>query len=252
MTVICAVDGQRLLQGETVTTLQALQGGGELFDAVLTDPPYASGGLHVGARQQTTSAKYQQTDTRRKYVDFGGDARDQLSWQTWATVWLNLCRLILRPGSPVMMFCDWRQLGAATQAIQSGGFTFRGVVPWDKRNGRPQANRFRQQCEFIVWGSAGPMERPSTGGKYLPGLFSHTSPPTAKRRHLAQKPVALLRDLLQIVPAGGRVLDPFAGSASTLQACRELGLRGVAIEESAAIAADAAAWLRESSAAAAA
>lgn len=54
--------------------------------------------------------------------------------------------------------------------------------------------------------------------------------------HQTQKPLQLMKDLLAIVPPGSRVLDPFAGSGSTLAAAAELGLDGVGIESSLPIA----------------
>ena len=47
---------------------------------------------------------------------------------------------------------------------------------------------------------------------------------TKNRIHATEKPVALLEYLLQFVPQGGRVFDPFAGSGATGEACRNLGL----------------------------
>ena len=46
------------------------------------------------------------------------------------------------------------------------------------------------------------------------------------------KPLALMEDLLRIVELDGRVLDPFAGSGTTLLAARNLGLEAVGIEAS--------------------
>lgn len=49
--------------------------------------------------------------------------------------------------------------------------------------------------------------------------------------HPTQKPLGILRPLIQYsVPKGGLVLDPFAGSASTLLAARELGRRAEGCE----------------------
>lgn len=49
--------------------------------------------------------------------------------------------------------------------------------------------------------------------------------------HPTQKPMAVLAPLIEYaVPAGGLVLDPFAGSASTLLTARSLGRRAVGIE----------------------
>jgi site-specific DNA-methyltransferase (adenine-specific) len=53
---------------------------------------------------------------------------------------------------------------------------------------------------------------------------------TNQKVHLTEKPVGLLMDLLKVVPPGGSVLDPFAGSSSTGEAALRLGLHYVGIE----------------------
>lgn len=51
--------------------------------------------------------------------------------------------------------------------------------------------------------------------------------------HPTEKPIEVLQPLIEYsVPPGGVVLDPFAGSASTLLAARTLGRRAVGIEAS--------------------
>ena len=41
--------------------------------------------------------------------------------------------------------------------LQWAGWIWRGTAVWDKGNSRPQKGRFRQQAEYIVWGSNGDM-----------------------------------------------------------------------------------------------
>lgn len=57
---------------------------------------------------------------------------------------------------------------------------------------------------------------------------------TAERRgsnHPTIKPLALMKYLVQLVtPPGGKVLDPFAGSGTTLEAAYQLGFNAVGIE----------------------
>ena len=48
--------------------------------------------------------------------------------------------------------------------------------------------------------------------------------------HMTGKPIQLMRELVSIVPPGGHILDPFAGSASTGVACIETGRRFMGVE----------------------
>lgn len=125
-------------------------------------------------------------------------------------------------------FTDWRQLPATTDAVQAGGWVWRGIVPWHKPAHRPTLGRLTSACEYVVWGSAGSMDaegRETVGGFFplpeaadpwdvLPPYFSE-SPPVKDREHQTQKPVGVMRQLLRIVPRGGVVLDPFTGSGTT-------------------------------------
>jgi site-specific DNA-methyltransferase (adenine-specific) len=52
--------------------------------------------------------------------------------------------------------------------------------------------------------------------------------------HPTVKPITLMKYLVNLVtPPGGMVLDPFAGSGSTLIACKELGINYIGIEKEA-------------------
>lgn len=201
-----------LERGDCVQVLQQLPD--DFCDAIITDPPYSSGGLHIGAKSKPTSQKYQITGTKRTYGDFGGDSRDQRSFAFWCHLWLTEARRVAKPGAPICTFADWRQLPTMTDALQAAGWTWRGVAVWDKtRGGRPSKGRFAAQSEFVIWGSNGamPTER---GVGCLPGVFSHVVR-QADKHHLTGKPTPLMRDLGQIAAPGGLILDPFAGSATT-------------------------------------
>ena len=83
-----------------------------------------------------------------------------------------------------------------------------------------------------------------------PSRFYYTAKASTSERdgsdHPTVKPRALMRWLLRLtVPPGGLVLDPFAGSGTTLLAARDEGLRAIGIEREPAHAADAAHRLRQ-------
>ena len=98
---------------------------------------------------------------------------------------------------------------------------------WDKGNSRPQKGRFRQQAEYIVWGSNGdmPISRPVP---CLPGVFKYGNP--QNRIHLTEKPLQLMRDVVRITEPGGHILDPFAGSGTTVLAAVLEGYTATGIE----------------------
>lgn len=96
-----------------------------------------------------------------------------------------------------------------------------------KMTSRPQKGRFRQQSEYIVWGSNGPMPISRPVG-CLPGVFRYANP--QNRTHVTEKPLQLMRDLVKICESGGRILDPFCGAGTTVLASRLEGYEAVGIE----------------------
>lgn len=91
-------------------------------DAVLTDTQYSSGGASLSAKQADPASKYQQSVTRWQYPPMIGDAKDQRSWTHWCMLWLAECWRVSRDGAPLMVFTDWRQLPALTDAAQGAGW----------------------------------------------------------------------------------------------------------------------------------
>ena len=170
-----------IIQGDALKVLSGFAPG--TFDAVITDPPYASGGRTQAEKNKSTAKKYSNMGDHAP-PPFDGDAKDQRSWTRWAAEWLYDARKICKPGAPVCMFIDWRQLPAATDALQWAGWIWRGTAVWDKGNSRPQKGRFRQQAEYIVWGSNGdmPISRPVP---CLPGVFKYGNPNTVVKKAAA-------------------------------------------------------------------
>jgi site-specific DNA-methyltransferase (adenine-specific) len=198
-------------------------------DVVLPDPPYSSGGMFRGDRAKATSAKYVQTEARgavQNLVDFSGDSRDQRGYLAWCSVWMAMSRAALSPLGFCAVFCDWRQLPVTTDALQAGGFVGRGVLVWDKTEAaRPFRGRWRNQCEFLPWGTTGSWA-PSEGHREcLPGVFRHSPLAGGVKLHQAGKPEPLMADLIRIALPGELVADWFMGSGTTGVAAIRAGRR---------------------------
>ena len=217
--------------GDCLCEMEAIQDG--VADMVLTDPPYSSGGLFAGDRKASTRKKYTDADFSgaARFQNFSGDNMDQRSFTEFMRRVFMAARMKSKPGAVLAVLIDWRNLPAITDAIQSAGWVWRGLVVWDKGTARNIPGRFRSDCEYIVWGTNG--DKPvdwQAGGSAMPGCYHIGSVSNQKKNHQTEKPVELLEKILAICPEGGTVLDCFMGSGSTGVACITTGRRFIGIE----------------------
>ena len=105
----------RILHGDTLKLVKGFQPG--IFDAVVTDPPYASGGTKQNERNRTTNQKYSSMKAENALPDFDGDNKDQRSWTHWMAEWLYDVRKACKRGAPICLFIDWRQYPSITDAF---------------------------------------------------------------------------------------------------------------------------------------
>ncbi|BCD45540.1 DNA-methyltransferase [Helicobacter suis] len=196
---------------------------GESIDCVLIDPPYCSGGKRMYNRYN-------------KYRDFEGDNKSQRIWMLLISEVFRAVKRVLKPSAYFFSFIDWRQYPALSDCIQLADLAWRGVIVWNKGNGsRPFANAFKQQCEFILWGTKGtlPLTSRKEANYYFGYVEKYLHP--SQKQHPTQKPIEVLKHCLQVVPKiEGQeppvVLDCFCGSGSTGVACAELGLDFIGVE----------------------
>ncbi|MFE2864901.1 DNA-methyltransferase [Embleya sp. NPDC059259] len=216
-----------LHRGDALSVLSGLPD--ESVDALVTDPPYNSGG-RTSMDRTTRSARSKYTSEKGGLPDFGDENKDQRSFTRWMTEILRESYRATVPTGTAIVFIDWRQLPSLTDAMQMAGWTWRGVAAWHKPASRPQKGRIKQSCEFIVWGSKGGVDA-ARNPVYLPGLYT-ASQPRKDRKHITQKPLSVMRELVTLCPPGGVVLDPFAGSGTTGVAALMEGRRFIGVEYS--------------------
>ncbi|MFK0172594.1 DNA-methyltransferase [Streptomyces sp. NPDC090306] len=203
--------GYTLHRGDALTVLKTLPD--QSVHAVITDPPYNSGGRTSAERTSRPARdKYVTSNSAHTLASFPGENRDQRSYRAWLTELLTECYRASVEHAVACVFTDWRQEPTTTDALQMAGWTWQGTMPWIKPASRPRRGGFKQSSEFIVWGVKGSLD--STRELYLPGDYT-ASQPRKGRIHITQKPVEVMRTLVRICPDGGTVLDPFTGSGTT-------------------------------------
>lgn len=225
------VDGIRVEHGNAMELMDREPAG--TYDAVVTDPPFGE---------------------------------TSLEWDKWPRGWVEKASRLLKPSGSLWCFGSMRMFLA--EAGDFDGLRFVQDLVWEKQNGSSFiADRFRRVHEHAVqwvpkaskWADTfkAPVmtndatartsrrkKRPAHWGE----IESHTyvsvdGGPRLMRsvlavrnmhgraQHPTQKPEGIMEPLLRYsVPPGGVVLDPFAGSGTTLVVARSLGMRAVGFE----------------------
>jgi site-specific DNA-methyltransferase (adenine-specific) len=180
-------------------------------DAVVTDPPYCSGGFNEAGKQAAKGMGLRSETIR----ELGWFVNDNMT--TAGLCWLmssvsGWCRRILKEGGTFTAFTDWRMAGALSPAVEASGFRYQNLIVWAK----PSAGLgrgFRAQHELALHFSNGTPEYHSAShGNVLTSPRVHST----DREHQTQKPIELMVKIIETVAGEGQtVLDPFMGSGST-------------------------------------
>lgn len=212
-------DKVTIYHGDTLDVLTDLGSG---VDAVVTDPPYASG-TRLEAAKSSSGAMLRAGRFADRPIEL-----DQMT--TTGFVWLlravaQSCRPMLPEGGSFLSFIDWRQWPNLVGALETCNYRIQGMVVWDKGH-FGLGNGFRAQHELICHASKGVPDIYDKGCGNV--LSAARQEPTD---HPSPKPVGLMARLIEVVtPPGGIVLDPFMGSGSTLRAASDIGRRAIGIE----------------------
>lgn len=199
----------RLYHGDCLEILPRLIEEGVRVDAVITDPPYCSGG-----RQQQGARNQIEKSTRLPDEWFLADNMGTDTYIRFMRMVALACLNIVHMGGHAYVFTDWRQYTNLVTAFESVGWTLRNVIVWDKARGGAMGSFWRNNHEWIAVFSKGkpmPLRHRSCyntwrGTKPQGGL------------HPTEKPVELIRYIINAVP-GDVIADPFMGSGTTGVAC---------------------------------
>lgn len=187
-----------------------------------------------------------------------------LTWDRWPSLWPSVVASVLP--TPTSLWCFGSMRMFLAQHGEFADWSYGQEIVWEKHNGSGfHADRFKRVHEFAVqwyrgdWASVykAPQftndatkrtvrrkERPTHTGEIADSTYtSIDGGPRLMRSvlqvrsmhgraiHPTEKPTGILSPLIDYsCPPGGTVLDPFAGSGSTLHAAAMSGRHAIGIE----------------------
>ena len=191
-------------------------------DALVTDPPYASGTRHEAAKS-SSGAMLRAGRFADRPIDLDQMTTTGFAWLMRAVA--AGARRLLPDGGSMLSFIDWRQWPNLVGAIETTNLRVQGMIVWDKGH-FGLGNGFRSQHELVCHASRGV---PTINDKGCGNVLQF--PRQEPIDHPSPKPLGLMCRLVEVVTApGATVLDPFMGSGTTLRAAKDMGRKAIGIE----------------------
>lgn len=244
---------------EDVARLMAA-GGGVQADLLLTDPPY---GVGLGTDEQGDPVRPSEARQRRRRTDgqvIDNDSLGADEFQDFIVAAMGAADAALRPGAAFYVWFATRRTRQIFNALAEAGYEVRQELYWIKQVFTLGRQDYQWQTEPCVYGwkdgaahwfAPTRSERNVLDGSVdtsrmtkeqlrnvLDGILAmfetdaiREDRPTRSVDHPTMKPVPLFARLIRNSSRPGDVvLDPFAGSGTTVVACERMGRRARVLE----------------------
>ena len=226
--------GIKIYHGDCLEILAAIPE--ETIDVVFADPPYflSNNGITCHAGRMVSVNKGEWDKSR------GPELNHEFN-----RAWLAACQRVLKPNGTIWVSGTSHVIHSVGFAMQQLGFKLLNDISWVKPNPPPNLScrYFTHATETIIWAARSSKSRHAFNyklmkeinkGKQMKSVWEIYPPGREEKRfgkHPTQKPLALLERILRASSnEGDIVLDPFAGSGSTLIAAFRLRRQGVGCE----------------------
>lgn len=198
----------------------------------------------------------------KSYRFFDDDQPEEMYWD-WMTEVLESIKRVTVDGGGVYFMQREKNTERVLRALREAGWTYQNLIIWKKKTSAvPCEFRFAKQYQIIAFATNGIKPRvfnklrvdlplapehkyARANGVYLTDVWDDIRELTSgyfagneairelngDRAHVQQSPVALLlRIILSSSIPGDVILDPFAGTGTTLVVAQQLGRQSVGIE----------------------
>jgi DNA modification methylase len=192
---------------------------GETVDTIITDPPYE---LETHGKGSNKIAQRKQKQNKDLFFVSNG-----FDYEKCFNLFLKICKI-----PNIILFCSNKQLSKTMSWFENAGLSTTLLV-WNKFNAIPACNNtYINDVEFIVYVRG--KKAPYNNGAPINvkhKIKTYPYPHMTIREHPTQKPVELIKELVQLHSfAGQTVFDPFMGSGTTGIACMENNRNFIGVE----------------------
>ena len=195
----------------------------ERADIVFTDPPY-----NVPIDGHVTGLGR----IRHREFAMGVGEMSVAAFTGFLQQTLGNAAALTRNGAIAFVCMDWRHMGELLKAGQAVFSELKNLCVWNKTNGG-MGSFYRSKHELVFVFKVGNAGHTNTfglgdGGRYRTNVWDYPGVNSGRRDDLAMhptvKPVALVAEAIKDCSKRGEiVLDPFAGSGTTLMAAQKTG-----------------------------
>ncbi len=192
-------------------------------DLLLTDPPYSISNPYTCESQVPRRLRKNGTDFIMPKGHFG-----HWDYGFSPAEWTSL--ILPKVRGWAVIFCAQEQIGEYSEILRAQKFVAVGTLVWQKTNPVPFNHAYKpiNAWEALVIGKRSGAK---FNGHVVHNVFLYKSPSPQERIHSTQKPIGLIAEFIELFSnQGDFILDPFAGSATTVAAAIGLQRRVLAFE----------------------
>jgi site-specific DNA-methyltransferase (adenine-specific)/modification methylase len=221
----------------------------ESINLIYADPPYNLSGNALKWEGNKIGGNWYM-------VNEEWDKMEEGEYEKFTFDWIKECKRVLKPNGAIYISCSYHNIGECMMGLKKNGFKINNIITWYKTNAMPNMTKrvFTHSTEFVIWAVKGrkwifnyeilkdinPEKTKDGKPKQMRDMWQMPLVQGKERikgkdkraAHPTQKPKEMLK---RIILASSNeediVLDPFAGSGTTLVVADELNRNWIGIEK---------------------